>query len=204
MARVRQQPRDISHAPSDAAEVPVTVPYLSQRDNANRPSSTCNVTCVAMVLLASGVQPPLAGQLEDALFERIASPEGVRALGQVAPWAVGKVNPWTVHAMLVWVAAQWGVRLRFATTRTWAEVDAELAAGRPVILAGRFTGAGGHLVVLTERTPGGYLVHDPWGDWTTGYRDRDGEAVEYAEDDVIGVTASSGGVWAHFVAPAGS
>lgn len=178
----------------------IPVPYLSQRDNANKPSSTCNVTCVAMVLAALGCRAPREGQqLEDALFERIASPEGAEALRELAPWAVGKVAPWTVHAMLVWVAGQWGHELAFSTTRTWPQIDRELAAGRPVILAGRFTGDGGHLVLLVGRAPGGYVVHDPWGDWLTGYADRNGEARVYPAARLVEVTGRDGGVWAHFL-----
>lgn len=178
----------------------IAVPYRSQRDNVNKPSSTCNVTCVAMVLEAVGARAPREGQqLEDALFERIASPEGEEALEWIASWAVGKVAPWTVHAMLVWVARQWGQELSFSTTRTWPQIDRELAAGRPVILAGRFTGEGGHLVVLIGKAPGGYVVHDPWGDWLTGYADRNGAARVYPADRLVKVTARDGAVWAHFL-----
>jgi uncharacterized protein YvpB len=198
---VRTWERLLAQPLNDVKLVPVG--YRSQRDN-KKPSSTCNVTCVAMVLSFLGVQDPPGVQLEDALYDRIVSKEGADAVARLAPWSVGKVAPWTVHAMLVWVAEQFGRRLSFATTRTWSQLDQELDAGRPVILAGRFTGDGGHIVVLVGRTAEGYVAHDPWGDWNTKYSDHNGMARVYLTAELKRVTARDGAVWAHFVVPEGA
>ena len=45
--------------PRRGAEVKLAVPYLSQRDNSNRPEATCNVTCLAMVLSYQKTNWPL-------------------------------------------------------------------------------------------------------------------------------------------------
>jgi hypothetical protein len=176
------------------------VPYHSQRDNENRPSTTCNVTSVAMVLDFFGVDPTPPNQLEDELYEDIMGPEGAAALKARAKWAVGKVNPWTVHDMLVWAAGRRSVTLAFDMTRTWTQVHGEIEAGRPVILGGTFTGAGGHIVVAVGVTSDGdTVVHDPWGDWNRGYRSTDGLGRIYAQEDLAAVVRPDGQIWAHFV-----
>lgn len=184
----------------DPVRALLAVPYHSQRDNEHRPATTCNVTSVAMILDFFGVEPAPPNQLEDELYEDIVGPAGAAALKARARWAVGKVNPWTVHEMLVWAAGRRGVTLAFGTTRTWAQVHGELQGGRPVILGGTFTGAGGHLVVgVGVTSDGDTVVHDPWGDWNRGYRATDGLARVYAREDLANVVRPDGQIWAHFV-----
>lgn len=184
----------------DPIQALLGVPYHSQRDNENRPSTTCNVTSVAMVLDFYNVDPAPPRQLEDELYEDIMSPEGVAALRARAKWAVGKVNPWTVHDMLVWAAGRRGVTMQFGMDRTWAQIHAEIKAGRPVIVGGTFTGAGGHIVLAVGVTSAGdTVVHDPWGDWNRGYRSTEGNARVYTQEDLAAVVRPDGQVWAHFV-----
>lgn len=56
----------------------------------------------------------------------------------------------------------------------------EISLGYPVIICGKFTG--GHFVTVV-----GYnlkknvlIVHDPWGDWNTNYKNKNGKFVEYS------------------------
>jgi hypothetical protein len=41
---------------------------------------------------------------------------------------------------------------------------------------------GQHLVALQGYGPPGWIVYDPWGDATTGYRSLDGDRVLYPLD----------------------
>lgn len=174
--------------------------YRSQRDNVHLPSSTCNVTSYAMLLSALGVEEPVGQQLEDALYERIVSPEGMAEFRRSSPSLVGRVAPQTVHAMLVWVASQWGRKTRFTTQARWADVIAELAAGTPVVLAGKFTASGHIVCAVGLASQSDLVVHDPWGDWNRGYRSTDGAARIYTLESLAGITRGDGEVWAHFVA----
>ena len=175
-------------------------PYRSQRDNMHGPSSTCNVTSYAMLLHALGVRDPQGKQLEDALYEAIVSPAGAAEFRRGSPSLVGKVAPQTVHAMLVWVAAQFGRRTRFTTLARWSEVVDSVTAGKPVVLAGKFTSSGHIVCVVGLAGPRDLICHDPWGDWNRKYRDHDGEARIYSMDALGKITDGDGGLWALFVA----
>ena len=81
------------HLPADFAKLIVNplrviagVPYKSQRDNEHDPSSTCNVTALAMAMDYLGVSKsdPQA-QLEDELYELIRSPSGLAFYKQTNP-----------------------------------------------------------------------------------------------------------------------
>lgn len=181
-----------------AARPNPAVKYRSQRDNAHNPSSTCNVTSYAMLLSALGVQEPVGEQLEDALYERITSPEGMAEFRRSSPSLVGKAAPQTVHSMLVWVAAQWGRKTRFTMRARWQDVIAELMSGTPVVLAGKFTASGHIVCVAGLASPSDLIVHDPWGDWNRGYRSTDGAARIYTLESLRGVVGGDGAIWAHF------
>jgi hypothetical protein len=98
-------------------------------------------------------------------------------------------------------------------------INAELAAGRPVIASTTFT-AGGHVILIKGRTPeGDYVVNDPAGDWAApgGYgADNCGGDLVYTEGDVrdhargrhaLGIPSTPGadprvlGVTGHFPGP---
>jgi hypothetical protein len=191
------------------AAIRLDVPYLSQRDNLRHPSGTCNVTCLAMTLLYLGARPVGAGQFEDELYDLIQGPEGeahYRASGLIDVFGAGWRNRCTIHAMLAWASGRYGHQDRFLMRATWDEIFAHLDSTGPVILAGKFTGAG-HLVLLVGRTESGDLiVHDPWGDWSQMYRGAGAcpEAGRFAVYDFASaqqvLNKPGDRVWAHFVA----
>ncbi len=176
------------------------VPYFAQRDNLHRPDGSCNVTCLAMALAHHGVRPAApGGDLADQLYEEIASPEGMEYFKTQDPdiFKLGlRAN--TVFDMLVWASRRHGCDSSFSETRTMDQLYGEIAAGRPVILSGAFTGSG-HIVLLIGVTATFDLVcHDPWGDWMRGYRGAggadkgDGHARIYEKDHVMQVLRSAG------------
>jgi hypothetical protein len=160
------------------------VPYLTQRDNRHEPLATCNVTALAMALLSRGVRPRDASkQLEDELYEFLHSDAAVAYYRQNSPELFARHTPaHEVHDNLAWAATQHGVPASFSGKRTRAQIEAELAAGRPVLLSGAFTGSG-HIVLLVGLTcDGDFIVHDPYGDWTTKYKDPSGAFRIYERD----------------------
>lgn len=185
-------------APMKPVRVQPLAPYRSQRDNAHSPSSTCNVTSYAMLLHALGVKEPQGKQLEDALYEAIVSPAGAAEFRRGSPALVGKVAPQTVHAMLVWAASQFGRRTRFTMNARWSEITDSVAAGKPVVLAGRFTSSGHIVCVVGLAGSRDLICHDPWGDWNRGYRDHNGEARIYSVESLTEITKGDGALWAHF------
>lgn len=160
------------------------VPYRTQRDNRHDPLKTCNVTALAMALLSRGVQARGEGaQLEDELYELLHSDAATAYFRERSPELFARGTPaHEVHDNLAWAATQRGVPASFSGRRTRAELEAELAAGRPVLLSGAFTGSG-HIVLLVGLTcDGDFIVHDPYGDWTTKYQDPSGAFRIYERD----------------------
>ncbi|WP_198648215.1 C39 family peptidase, partial [Cyanothece sp. BG0011] len=87
---------------TDPNTIILDVPYLNQRDNKYEPNSTCNVTCVAMVLKYFDKDPSITNglQLEDYLYERLKND--------------GKQKTW--HAHLSELTNDFGVTNNFTTT----------------------------------------------------------------------------------------
>jgi uncharacterized protein YvpB len=176
------------------------VHWHSQRDNTEHPSGTCNVTSLAMVLEFRGVtaQHPNA-QLEDELFERLLTPEGVakaKAIGVTS-------NPWTNPSMLTWLVQQVGHTDDFSEKHTWSDIWAHVEGkGVPVVISGRFTSSGHIVVILGRTTDGDFVIHDPYGNWTPsyGYTSAKGDFRVYPKDKIEEITLqASGGMRAHLI-----
>jgi hypothetical protein len=173
--------------------------YQSQRDNADRPGSSCNVTSAVMALDASGHPPseikalPAGKRPEDYLTEFGDGPEGVAAMRQKCPWffdAKGNatIPPMEAPLMLDWVVQQtYGQALIQYQTVQLSVFVAGIDNGRASILRTLFTPEG-HIVALvgyeaTDDVGGaagqvtGLIVRDPWGDVTTGYVNHNGDGV---------------------------
>ena len=183
------------------------VPYFAQRENLHRPDGSCNVTALAMALAFHGVVAESPDKdLADQLFEEITSPEGLAYFKNNCPdtYKLG-LRPNTVFDMLVWAARRHGIEASFSETRSLDAIFGEIAAGRPVILSGAFTGSG-HIVVLIGVTASKDLVcHDPFGDWMRGYRAPEGDGKGeghsriYERDHVIQILRGTQGKWGLFV-----
>lgn len=185
------------------------VPWLSQRDNANRPGGTCNVTCLAMVLQSYGVRPADARtQLEDEIFRHLDTNEA-RAWVRTNHPALANVNPWNVHYALEWVVnTKYGshARSRFVLDATWEALERTVVdEQRPVILTGGFTQSG-HIVALVGFTVvGDLVVNDPYGDWrgAPSYGVQAGQARIYPRSDMENILSGGrpGPKYAHFLTP---
>lgn len=127
-------------------------------------------------------------QLEDELFEALLTPEATAYYAASNPELFAQHRPpHEVYDNLAWLARARGHAATFSGERTEADFVAEIAGGRPALIAGAFTGSG-HIVLRIGHTAAGDLIcHDPFGDWSSGYRDHDGSARIYERDRVRAV-----------------
>jgi len=181
--------------PAGFAEAPelltlLEVPYLSQRDNVHRPLATCNVTSLAMALRYYDIGPEHRGkQLEDELYELLHSPAGLAYYAAQSPELYARgVPPEEVYDNLVWATGRRGLLSSFSESRQLSDIESEVAAGRPVMLSGRFTGSG-HIVVLVGLCRSGdFIVHDPFGDWNHQYQPGShGQARIYGRERTLSI-----------------
>lgn len=167
-------------------QVQLNVPYFSQRDNPRFYWSTCNVTCIAMVMYYYGLRSKWGGQLEDELLQWCFDYAGQGSQ--------------TNHSVLSALIRAYGFKGSFSTTRRWSEVRNELLNGRPVVLGADLTPSG-HIVTIIGYNRYGYIVHDPWGDAYTGYSNTEGRRISYSYGYLNRVAGPDGNVWAHFIQP---
>ncbi|HEY3351627.1 MAG TPA: C39 family peptidase [Polyangia bacterium] len=193
---------DAAHQAADASPgadggVPANadVPYFYQGNNALEPWSTCQNTSAAMVLAYYGWQ----GVPDDL------TAEFGKDLGQTPAGLAGIFNT---------IAARSGITQRIVghDDGVVADVQALLAAGKPVIVHGYFT-AGGHVVVTLGFDGSSYTVNDPAGHWSeefgAGYLDGDdqvGHAIRYHAAPFEAAIATTDGtspdvVWYHEITP---
>jgi len=161
-------------------------PYYPQRDNEYHPGGTCNVTSLAMVLAHHGVQPKdSATQLEDELFQRLQQPDAIAEFERSYP-KLKKMGykPRHIHGMLGWLAKKYGFTHKFSERTSRNEMADFGKKVGPMIISGSFTRSG-HIVTLVGQTiVDDLIVHDPWGDWNSGYRDRNGKFRIYSREDM--------------------
>lgn len=161
----------------------LNIPYLSQRDNVNRPMGTCNLTCVAMCLAYFGVvRKTQIGQLEDELFNLVERKGWDRHL----------------HSDLARVFQEYGVKDIFNTETTYDQIKQHLIKGNPVIISGRFTKSG-HIILVRGFDRHGFFVNDPYGEWfASGYKNQPGRNLHYSYSAIFGVSyGSNKSCWAH-------
>ncbi|MDP4536628.1 C39 family peptidase [Alkalimonas collagenimarina] len=140
-----------SSSNSVSSDTTSTVPYFSQLDNQHRPHASCSLTSLAMVSSYFGITEATAtSTVSDQLFERFGLLQTVPALQQgFNTLALEADSPMRAHSL---------------QNGTITQLQAELDAGRPVIVHGWFTQPG-HIVVVTGFEDGHYIVHDPYGQW---------------------------------------
>ncbi len=123
------------------------IPYLSQRDNNILPSSTCNMTSLAMALKYYNIpQKTNAEQFEDELTQYcldtnidVTSVDGIKR-----------------------VAEDYGCTDKVNMEAKLSDIDNSLYSSHPVILHGYWTQSG-HITCLNGIEKNYYFVHDPWG-----------------------------------------
>jgi len=134
------------------------VPYYPQTDNYTNANRTCNSSSCAMCLQFFKPGTLIGAQGDDAYIRKV--------------FAIGDT---TDHEVQTQVLFNYGVRSKFSYNLSFADLDRELATGRPVVIGILHRGTlsnptGGHMVVVIGKTEtGDYVVNDPYGSLNDGY-----------------------------------
>ena len=134
------------------------VPFFPQTDNYTDADRTCNSSSCAMVLEYFKPGTLQGAKGDDAYVKKV--------------FAIGDT---TDHLVQTKVLAGYGIKSHFSYGLSFADLDRELAAGRPVVIGILHRGplsapTGGHMVVVIGKLPdGNYLVNDPYGSLNDGY-----------------------------------
>lgn len=146
-------------------EPDLKVPYYSQRDNQLDWWRTCNTSSCAMV--AEFLKPGCCQGSDDWYYSNCVIAEGDT----------------TDHAAQTRALEKLGVRSVFRYDLDYPDLDAQLAAGKPVVIGVLHRGTlqnptGGHMIVVIGKYEDGYICHDPWGEGFD-YSNLNGRAVRY-------------------------
>ena len=142
----------------EPAELILPVPYYPQTDNYTQPERTCNSSSCAMALEYFRPGTLKGPKGDDAYIREV--------------FAIGDT---TDHVVQTKVLMKYGVESSFKYDLTFAKLDEELQARRPVVIGILHRGTlssptGGHmLVVIGKNEKGQYICHDPYGDLYDGY-----------------------------------
>ncbi len=148
------------NAPPKPSGILLSVPWYPQTDNFVLPDSTCNSSACAMCLefLKPGSLPP-GPKGDDAYLRKVL--------------ALGKS---TDHSVQTRVLQSYGVNSVFRYDLSFADLDRELIAGRPVVIGFLHRGpesapsGGGHMIVVRGKTDSGdFWINDPYGNLYENY-----------------------------------
>jgi uncharacterized protein YvpB len=134
------------------------VPFFPQTDNYRDANRTCNSSSCAMVLEYFKPGTLKGAKGDDAYVQKVFS-----------------VGDTTDHLVQTKVLASYGIKSHFSYGLSFADLDRELAAGRPVVIGILHRGSisaptGGHMVVVIGKNPAGdYVINDPYGSLNDGY-----------------------------------
>jgi hypothetical protein len=151
------------------------VPWFPQTDNFRDPQRTCNSSSCAMCLEYFKPGTLVGPKGDDAYIRKVFS-----------------VGDTTDHAVQTRVLQSYGVKSEFRYNLTFADLDRELSAGRPVCIGILHRGSlsaptGGHVLVVIGKTPSGdYVVNDPFGSLNDGYSGpvTNGRGAVYKKSDL--------------------
>jgi hypothetical protein len=138
----------------------LNVPWFPQTDNYALPDSTCNSSACSMYLefLKPGSLPP-GPKGDDAYLRKVL------ALGNS-----------TDHSVQTRVLQSYGLNSTFRYDMSFADLDSELAAGRPIVMGilhrgpeSAPTGSGHMVCCIGKTTSGDYVFRDPYGSILDNY-----------------------------------
>jgi hypothetical protein len=133
------------------------VPFFPQTDNYRDAQRTCNSSACAMCLEYFKPGTLVGPKGDDAYVRKV--------------FAVGDT---TDHSVQTKVLESYGVKSTFSYNLSFADLDRELANGRPVIIGILHRGTlsnpvGGHMLVVIGKKGEDYVVNDPYGSLNDGY-----------------------------------
>ena len=152
----------------------LNVPYFPQTDNYRDANRTCNSSSCAMVLEYFKPGTLKGAKGDDAYVQKVFS-----------------VGDTTDHSVQTKVLDSYGIKSHFSYNLSFADLDRELAAGRPVVIGILHRGTlsrptGGHMVVVIGKKGEDYVVNDPYGSLNDGYTGpvTNGKGVVYKRSDL--------------------
>ena len=152
----------------------LNVPYFPQTDNYRDANRTCNSSSCAMVLEYFKPGTLKGAKGDDAYVQKVFS------LGDS-----------TDHTVQTKVLESYGIKSHFSYNLSFADLDRELAAGRPVVIGILHRGTlssptGGHMVVVIGKKGEDYVVNDPYGSLNDGYTGAvtNGKGAVYKKSDL--------------------
>jgi hypothetical protein len=152
------------------------VPFYPQTDNYRDANRTCNSSSCAMCLEYFKPGTLKGSKGDDSYVQKVFS-----------------VGDTTDHTVQTRVLETYGIKSRFSYNLNFADLDRELAAGRPVVIGILHRGplsnpTGGHMVVVIGKSPDGasYICNDPYGSLNDGYTGAvsNGKGVVYKRSDL--------------------
>ena len=190
--------------------------YLLQTENVKKPHSSCNTTSFGMGLDITKWDESFNISSKTRLPDYLTSFFESDLAFRMRKTLVGETSipPQQLHAVL-----EWGVNylcgsevVSFSTNWPQERILKNLDKGLPVVLSGQFPFKNrhgqwttiGHIVILVgyiweKDKPLQYIIDDPYGDYHTGYRDRNGNDVLMSQEDFDTIirTGDRGGKWGH-------
>lgn len=153
----------------------LSVPYFPQTDNYTNADRTCNSSACAMALEYFKPGTLKGAQGDDAYIKKV--------------FAIGDT---TDHEVQTKVLSSYGISSHFSYTLSFADLNAEISAQRPVVIGILHRGSlsaptGGHMVVVIGVTlSGDYVVNDPYGSLNDGYTGEvsNGKGAIYKKSDL--------------------
>jgi hypothetical protein len=136
----------------------LNVPFYPQTDNYRDANRTCNSSACAMCLEYFKPGTLQGAKGDDAYVQKV--------------FAIGDT---TDHSVQTKALLSYGIKSSFSYSLTFADLDRDLAAGRPIVIGILHRGTlsrptGGHMVVVVGKTESGdYIVNDPYGSLNDGY-----------------------------------
>jgi hypothetical protein len=150
------------------------VTYFLQTDNYRDANRTCNSSSCAMCLEYFKPGTLLGAKGDDAYIQKV--------------FAIGDT---TDHSVQTKVLDSYGIKSRFSYNLGFADLDREIAAGRPVVIGILHRGTlssptGGHMVVVIGKKGEDYVVNDPYGSLNDGYTGpvTNGKGAVYKKTDL--------------------
>ena len=152
----------------------LSVPYFPQTDNYRDSQRTCNSSACAMCLEYFKAGTLNGAKGDDAYVQKVFS-----------------VGDTTDHSVQTKVLSSYGIKSEFRYNLSFADIDSELSAGRPVVIGILHRGTlsaptGGHMVVVIGKKGDDYVVNDPYGSLNDGYTGpvTNGKGAVYKRSDL--------------------